>query len=98
VPAPDRLISAIARYRDWPVGEFAVESVEMTLLDLRLDYPEPEVLAKMPLKKELVSKSALRLEKAACQLLSKGSSWALPRATPANPVRQKPPHREPSPE
>jgi hypothetical protein len=55
VPAPDRLISAIARYRDWPVGEFAVESVEMTLLDLRLDYPEPEVLAKMPLKKELVS-------------------------------------------
>ena len=54
-PAPGGLISAMARYRDWPAGEFAVESEEMTLLDLRLDYPEPEVLAKMPLKKELVS-------------------------------------------
>jgi hypothetical protein len=49
------LISAIARYRDWPVGEFGVESVEMTLLDFRLGYPEPQVLAKMPFKKELVS-------------------------------------------
>ena len=37
VPAPDRLISAIARYWDWRVGEFAVESVEMTLLDLHLE-------------------------------------------------------------
>jgi hypothetical protein len=55
VPAPDGLISAIARYRDWRVGEFAVESVEMSLLDLRLDYPGPQVLVKMPLKKELVS-------------------------------------------
>ena len=54
-PAPGGLISAMARYRDWPAGEFADESEEMTLLDLRLDYPEPEVLAKMPLKKELVS-------------------------------------------
>ena len=45
----------IARFRDGSVGAFAVESVEMTVLDLRLDYPEPEVLAKMPLKKELVS-------------------------------------------
>ena len=49
--APAGLISAIARYRDWPVGEFAAESVEMTLLELRLDYPEPAVLAKMPLKR-----------------------------------------------
>jgi hypothetical protein len=39
-------------------------------LDLRLDYPEPEVLAKMPLKKVLASYSAHRLEKAARQLLS----------------------------
>lgn len=51
MPAPDGLISAIARYRDWPVGEFAVESVEMTLLDLRLNYPEAEVLATMVLEK-----------------------------------------------
>jgi RNA 2',3'-cyclic 3'-phosphodiesterase len=50
-PAPEELVSAIARYRDWSVGEFAVESVEMSLLDLRLDYPEPETLAKIPLKK-----------------------------------------------
>jgi 2'-5' RNA ligase len=53
--APEDLVSAIARYRDWDVGELAVESVEMTLLDLRLEYPEPELLAEMPLKKELVS-------------------------------------------
>jgi RNA 2',3'-cyclic 3'-phosphodiesterase len=51
MPAPEELISAIARYRDWPVGELAVEYVEMTLLDLRFEYPEPEVLARMPLKK-----------------------------------------------
>ena len=54
-PAPEELISAIARYRDWDVGQLAVESVEMTVLDLRLDYPEPETLAEIPLKKELVS-------------------------------------------
>jgi 2'-5' RNA ligase len=55
VPAPEELVSAIARYRDWEVGELAVESVEMTVLDLRLDYPEPETLADVPLKRELVS-------------------------------------------
>jgi 2'-5' RNA ligase len=56
-PAPKELISAIARFRAWDVGELAVESVEMTLLYLRLDYPEPETLAEMPLKKagQLVS-------------------------------------------
>jgi hypothetical protein len=53
--APDGMISPTACYRDWPAGEFAVEGVEMTLLELRLDYPEHEVLAKMPLKKEPVS-------------------------------------------
>jgi RNA 2',3'-cyclic 3'-phosphodiesterase len=52
-PAPEDLVSVIARYRDWPVGELAVESVEMTLLDLRLDYPEPEMFAEIPLKKPL---------------------------------------------
>lgn len=50
-PAPEALISTLARYRNWPVGELAVEHVEMTLLDLRLEYPEPGVLAKLPLKK-----------------------------------------------
>lgn len=47
--APDELVSTIARYREWPVGEIRVEEVELTLLDLRRDYPEPECLAKMPL-------------------------------------------------
>jgi RNA 2',3'-cyclic 3'-phosphodiesterase len=50
-PAPEGLVSAIARYRDWPVGDLAVESVEITILDLRLDYPEPKTLAEIPLKK-----------------------------------------------
>ena len=50
-PAPEGLISAIARFRDWDVGLLAVESVEMTVLDLHLDYPEPEILAEIPLKK-----------------------------------------------
>ena len=47
--APEELISAMARYRDWPVGEIMVENIEMTLLDLRLEYPEPETLARIPL-------------------------------------------------
>jgi len=47
---PEDLISTIARYRDWPVGEMMVENVEMTLLDLRTDYPEPKTLARIPLR------------------------------------------------
>ncbi|MGH3149071.1 MAG: 2'-5' RNA ligase family protein [Rubrobacter sp.] len=46
---PEELISTIARYRDWPIGEITVENVEMTLLDLRSEYPEPETLARIPL-------------------------------------------------
>jgi RNA 2',3'-cyclic 3'-phosphodiesterase len=49
--APEELISTVARYRDWPIGEILVDNVEMTLLDLRLDYPEPETLARIPLNK-----------------------------------------------
>ena len=48
---PEELISTIARYRDWPIGEITVANVEMTLLDLRLEYPEPETLARIPLNK-----------------------------------------------
>ncbi len=48
-PVPETLVSAIERYRDWPVGEIAVDCVEMTLLDLGTDYPEPETLARIPL-------------------------------------------------
>jgi RNA 2',3'-cyclic 3'-phosphodiesterase len=56
-PAPEELVRVIARYRDWPVGELVVESVEMTLLDLRVDYPEPETLTKIPLKKSTSARS-----------------------------------------
>jgi len=49
-PAPEGLISALSRYREWDVGGLAVESVQTTVLDLRLDYPEPEILAQIPLK------------------------------------------------
>ena len=49
-PAPEDLIRAIARYRDWPVGELAVEYVEITVLDLRIEYPEPKVLARIKLE------------------------------------------------
>lgn len=50
-PAPGALISGIAGFRRWPVGEVAVDHVELTLLDLHSEYPEPERLARMPLKK-----------------------------------------------
>ncbi|MDQ4126429.1 MAG: 2'-5' RNA ligase family protein [Actinomycetota bacterium] len=50
-PVPEALISAIEPYRDWPVGEVPVDGVELTLLDLGMDYPEPERLARIPLKR-----------------------------------------------
>jgi RNA 2',3'-cyclic 3'-phosphodiesterase len=51
-PAPEALVSAIARHRDWPVGELEVATVEMTLLNLGLEYPEPETVAEIPLRRE----------------------------------------------
>ena len=50
-PSPEDLVSVIARYRNWLVGEIKIESVEITLLDLRSDYPEPEMFAEIPLRK-----------------------------------------------
>jgi RNA 2',3'-cyclic 3'-phosphodiesterase len=50
-PVPEELVSAVARYRDWPVGEVAVEGVELTVLDLRLEYSKPEALAEILLEK-----------------------------------------------
>src|SRR5215203_789588 len=47
--APEKLVSTVARYRDWPIGEITVDNVEMTLLDLRSDYPKPETLARIAL-------------------------------------------------
>lgn len=48
-PTPESLISTMARYREWDVGQLAVESVETTVLDLHLDYPKSEILAQIPL-------------------------------------------------
>jgi 2'-5' RNA ligase len=48
-PAPKELVEAIRRYRDWPVGDLRIDAVEMTLLDLRREYPEPETVARIPL-------------------------------------------------
>lgn len=42
---PEDLVSAIERYRQWPVGEFEVDRVELTLLDVQSEFPTPETLA-----------------------------------------------------
>lgn len=55
--APDDLVSALKRFRDWPVGNLIVDEVELSLLNLRStdaecpesDYPKPEPLARIPL-------------------------------------------------
>lgn len=51
-PAPGELVSALAGFRNWPVGEVPVEHVDLTLLDLNSKYPEPERLARMPLAED----------------------------------------------
>lgn len=45
--APEGLISAIERYRNWPVGEIQADRVHLSLLNLQQDYPEPEVAAEI---------------------------------------------------
>jgi 2'-5' RNA ligase len=50
-PVPNELISAIERYREWPIGRTEARSVQLSLLDLKPEYPEPETLAEIPLKK-----------------------------------------------
>ena len=55
---PEELVSAIARHRDWPVGEITVDNVEMTLLDLHSEYPEPETLARMALGEAISGRSS----------------------------------------
>jgi 2'-5' RNA ligase len=47
--APEELVFAIERFRRWPIGEITVDNVEITLLDLSSDYPEPETLARIAL-------------------------------------------------
>ena len=61
-PVADALISAMERYRNWPVGEISVDGVEMTMIDLGTNYPEPKTLARIPLKRagQSVSKEKLK--------------------------------------
>lgn len=50
VSAPDEFVAAVERYRDWPVGKFSIERVEITLLNLGSSpYPELETFARIPL-------------------------------------------------
>lgn len=49
-PLPEGLVPAIEQFRVWPVGRIPVDRIELTLLDLRSDYPEPERIARIPLK------------------------------------------------
>lgn len=47
--APEALISAIDRYRSWPVGEVLIEEAELSLLKLEEEYPHFKTAAKIPL-------------------------------------------------
>ncbi len=48
--APDEFVATVESYRDWPVGKFSIERVEITLLNLRSSpYPELETFARIPL-------------------------------------------------
>jgi 2'-5' RNA ligase len=48
--APDEFVAAVERYRNWPVGMFSVDRVELTLLNLNSSpYPELETFAQIPL-------------------------------------------------
>jgi 2'-5' RNA ligase len=50
-PAPDEFVAAIERYRNWPVGVFSVDRIELTLLNLiSSPYPELETFARIPLE------------------------------------------------
>ena len=48
--APEEIISTIDRYKDWPVGKILVDRVELTVLNLREEYPKTETLAEIFLK------------------------------------------------
>ena len=48
--APDEFVAAVERYRDWSVGVFSVERVEITLLELSsFRYPKLKNFAEIPL-------------------------------------------------
>ena len=48
-PAPKRFVETIERCREARVGRLDVDRIKLTLLDLRKEYSEPEILAGIPL-------------------------------------------------
>ncbi len=51
-PMPEGLVPSIQQFRSWPVGKVPVDRIELTLLDLRLGYPEPDRVAQLQLREE----------------------------------------------
>lgn len=49
-PIPSGFISSLEKFRIWPVGKAPVDHIDLTLLDLRSDYPEPDKVARIPLR------------------------------------------------
>ncbi|MBA2376871.1 MAG: 2'-5' RNA ligase family protein [Actinomycetota bacterium] len=47
--APDALVSAIEKHRDWPVAEIEAKEVKVSLLELDSEYPRPEARARIKL-------------------------------------------------
>jgi RNA 2',3'-cyclic 3'-phosphodiesterase len=45
--APDALIAAVEKYRDWPVAEIEAREVRISLLELDSGYPRPETRARI---------------------------------------------------
>lgn len=52
-PAPNSLVSAIGRYRDWPFGSLEIDHVALSILNIRDDYPEPRIIREIPLKENI---------------------------------------------
>ncbi len=51
-PIPEGLVPSIQQFRSWPVGKVPVDRIELTLLDLRPDYPTPDRVARIQLRGE----------------------------------------------
>lgn len=49
-PMPEGLVASIQKFRVWTVGKVPVNRIDLTLLDVRADYPEPERIARIPLR------------------------------------------------
>ena len=49
-PMPEGLVASIQKFRVWPVGKVPVSQIDLTLLDLHADYPDPERIARIPLQ------------------------------------------------